>query len=97
MKRIYPHHIKDKGLLSNLLSQYLEALKVSPMQIKLKDLSVDTMIPESVFLRLSNSATGTVDDEVTPTDYHILFANLLFRYPTVKIWEQENHQWYFEM
>ena len=99
MKRIYPHHIQDNRLLSSLLNQYLSALKDSPLHVSLKELSVDTMIPESVFQRLAYISKDKtfVDDEITPTDYHILFANLLFRYPTVKIWEQNDKKIYFEM
>lgn len=99
MKRIYPHKIQDNCLLANILDQYLAALKESPLHVGLRELSMDTLIPESVFIRLIQEKNGEMlsDAGITPTDYHILFANLLFRYPTVKIWEQDDRQLFFEI
>jgi hypothetical protein len=97
MKRIYPHYIQDNQQLSVLLTKYLAALQASPLEVQLRELSANTLIPEGIFNRLCATNNVPPDDEIQPSDYHILFANLLFRYPTVKIWEQDDHEIVFEM
>jgi hypothetical protein len=100
MKRLYPHHIHDCRQLSAILSRYLDTLQGAPLRIGMTQISAATAIPVSIFQRLRNCQTPTAveDTEVTPTDFHILFANLLFRYPTVKMWEdEEDHTVIFEL
>jgi hypothetical protein len=98
MKRIYPHRIQDKLHLSRLLEAYLRALEHSPLQVRLQALSFDTQIPESIFLRLM-ALHHTPNDmqNIDKEDFYILFANIGFRYPTVKMWEQEDGTVFFEM
>jgi hypothetical protein len=98
MKRIYPRHIRDKFYLSRLLELYLKALAESPLAVTLRALSYDAAIPESVIDRLRNLHRNPADSpNIDPEDYHILFANLMFRYPTVKLWETARQEVFIEM
>lgn len=74
--------------LSRLLDQLLSALEESPLQVHLKALSYDAQIPEPIFHRLKN-LHGQPDDapNITAEDFHILFSNILFRYPTVRMYQ----------
>ena len=98
MKRIYPRQIKDKFYLSRLLEQYLTTLKESPMQVQLRLLAYNSKIPESIFSRLMNLHNNPEDaPNINAEDYHILFSNIMFRYPTVKMWLQDDGEVFFEM
>lgn len=98
MKRIYPRRIQDKFFLSQLLEQYLAALEASPMQVTLRALAYNSQIPESIFHRLVNLQHDPRDaPNINAEDYHILFSNIMFRYPTVKIWLQDDGVVFFEM
>ncbi len=98
MKRLYPRQIQDKMFLSRLLDQYLHALTESPLQVTLRALSYDAQIPESVFRRLADLHRNTPDAvNINASDFHILFSNILFRYPTVKMWLQDDGNVYIEM
>lgn len=97
-KRIYPGRIQDKFYLSRLLDLLLHTLAESPLQVRLKALSYDTQIPESIFLRLKDLHRQPEDaPNITAQDYHILFANILFRYPTVRLYEEPDGNIFFEM
>ncbi len=86
--RIYPSRIQDKLLLSRLLEQYLQLLETSPLQVRLKALAYDACIPECIFKRMMDLQYNPTDaPNIEASDYHILFANIMFRYPTVKIWK----------
>lgn len=68
------------------------------MQVRLKALSYDTQIPESIFLRLKNLHRQPEDaSNITAQDYHILFANILFRYPTVRLYAPGDGTVFFKM
>ncbi len=98
MKRIYPRQIKDKFYLSRLLEQYLTTLEESPMQVRLRALAYNSGIPESIFRRLMNLHNNPEDaPNINAEDYHILFSNIMFRYPTVKMWLQDDGEVFFEM
>lgn len=98
MKRIYPRQIQDKFYLSQLLEKYLAALEGSPMQVKLRALAYNSKIPESIFRRLMNLHRNPEDaPNINAQDFHILFSNIMFRYPTVKIWLQDDGDIFFEM
>ena len=98
MKRIYPRQIKDKFYLSRLLGQYLTTLEESPMQVRLRALAYNSQIPESIFRRLMNLHNNPEDaPNINAEDYHILFSNIMFRYPTVKMWLQDDGEVFFEM
>jgi hypothetical protein len=98
MNRIYPKQLQDILALSRLLEAYLAALEQSPMQVSVSALSFDTRIPLSIFRQLRDlhkypdGASG-----IHAADFHILFANIMFRYPTVRIWQQQNGSIFFEM
>ncbi len=98
MKRIYPARIQDKFYLSRLLELLLHTLANSPLQVQLKALSYDAQIPECIFQRLQN-LHRTPDDapNITAEDYHIVFANILFRYPTIRMFEQPDGSVFFKM
>ncbi len=98
MKRIYPARIQDKFYLSRLLDLLLHTLEESPLRVQPRALSYDTRIPDSIFRRLQNLHRCPEDaPNITAQDYHILFANILFRYPTVRIYEQADGSIFFEM
>ena len=98
MKRIYPRQIQDKFYLSRLLEKYLITLEESPMQVKLRALAYDSRIPESIFRRLMNLHRDPSDaPNINAEDFHILFSNIMFRYPTVKMWLQDDGEIFFEM
>ena len=98
MKRIIPKKIKDKVLLSILLERYLATLENSSLQVRLKALAYDSSIPESIFVRLAEMHKNMEDaPNITVEDFHILFANILFRYPTVKIWQDTDGSFFFEL
>lgn len=98
MKRIYPRRIQDKFYLSRLLEKYLSTLNESPMQVTLRSLAYNSQIPEPIFRRLMNLHHDPADaSNINAEDYHILFSNIMFRYPTVKMWLQDDGEVFFEM
>lgn len=98
MKRIIPARIRDTVYLSRLLGAYLHALESSPIQVYTKALSYDTRIPEHILKLLTELHFRPEQwPEVRPEDFHIVFSNIMFRYPTVKIWETESGELFFEM
>lgn len=98
MKRIFPKTLRDKIRLSQVLEQYLIALNEPPMEISTARLAFETRIPEQVFIRLAELARNPADaDNIEPEDFHILFSNICFRYPTVRIWQQPDGGIYIEM
>ena len=98
LKRIYPARIQDKFYLSRLLDLLLRTLETCPLQVHLRALSYDAQIPESIFKRLQNLYRQPEDSpNITAQDYHILFSNILFRYPTIRLYEQDDGSIFFEM
>jgi hypothetical protein len=98
MKRLYPRRIQDKMYLSRLLERYLQALEESPMQVHLRALSYNSKIPESVFRRLAGLHRQPSDaTHIDATDFHVVFSHIMFRYPTVRIWLQDDGEFFFEM
>lgn len=98
LRRLYPYQIRDKFYLSWLLEQYLAVLQESAMQVRIKTLSWDAHIPETVFYRLSRLHRDRSDaPNIQVEDFHIVFSNLLFRFPTVKIWRQDDGEVFFEV
>ena len=98
MKRVHPQGILDVMELSRLLDLLLYTIGHSPLQTTLKALSYDTAIPESIFHRLAGLHRKTKpDQEVTPQDFHILFANILFRFPTIRIFRNTDGSIYFKL
>lgn len=68
------------------------------MHVTLRALAYNSGIPESVFRRMMNLHRDPADaPNIHAEDYHILFSNILFRYPTVKIWMQDDGEVFFEM
>jgi len=98
MKRLHPRQIRDTFFLSGLLELYLQHLAGSELQVPLKTLAFNTSIPESVFIRLKQLHKNPADaPNIDAEDFHILFSNIMFHYPTVKIWLQEDGSIFFEM
>lgn len=96
MKRIYPRQIQDKFYLSRLLESLLQTLEECPLQVRLRALSYDSHIPESIFVRLKNLHRHPEDaPNINAQDFHIVFSNVLFRYPTVKMYEQDDGSVFF--
>ena len=98
MQRLRPHQIKDKFYLSRLLELYITTLQESPLELRLKGLAYDTGIQESIFHRLMNLyRCPEYASNINAEDYHILFANIMFRFPTVKMWLMDDGEVVFEM
>ena len=98
MKRLRPHRIQDKFYLSRLLELYITTLQESSLELRIKGLAYDTGIPESVFHRLMHLYRQPKDaPNINAEDFHILFANIMFRFPTVKMWTMEDGEVVFEM
>ena len=98
MKRLYPRRIQDTFFLSVLLESYLRHLSESALQVSLKTLAYNSEIPESVFTRMMQLHRNPADvPNIRPEDYHIVFSNIMFHYPTIKIWLQEDGAIFFEM
>lgn len=98
MKRLRPRNIQDKIFLSQLLELYLQTLMDSPLEVRLKALAFDTRIPESVFHRLMNLHRNPEDaPNIEAEDFHILFSNIQFRFPTVKLWQDNRGAVFIEM
>ena len=98
MTRIYPRRFYNTLYLSRLLDLYLAHLATSPLQVHLRGLSYDTQIPESIFRRLMDLHRQPEDaPNLKAEDFHVLFSNVMCRYPTVKIWETEAGDIFFEM
>lgn len=98
MKRLLPHLIQDKFFLSRLLELYITTLQASPLELRLKGLAYDTGIPESIFQRLMDLSCNPADaPNIDAKDFHILFSNIMFRFPTVKMWLTKEGEVVFEM
>ena len=98
MRRLYPRRIRDTFFLSGLLEQYLRHLAESELQVSLKALAYNSAIAESVFIRMAQLHKNPADmPHISAEDYHILFSNIMFHYPTIKIWRQEDGGIFFEM
>lgn len=98
MHRLYPYRLSDPFELSRLLELYLQHLAVCALQVDLKQLSYDTRIPEAVFQRLCALYRHPEDaPNILVTDFHIVFANVMFRYPTIKIWRDAADNIFFEI
>ena len=98
MKRIFPRNIQDKFFLSEILCKYLAVLQDSPLQVRVEDLAFDTRIQAVIFRRLANLSLNPDDaTNIASEDYHILFSNILIRYPTVKIWQQDDGGIFIEL
>ncbi|HOY05945.1 MAG TPA: hypothetical protein PLO67_11130 [Saprospiraceae bacterium] len=98
MKRLYPQRIRDKFFLSRLLETYLMHLEASELQVSLRALAYNSNIPEAVFVRMRQLHKNPDDAaSIVTNDYHILFSNIMFHYPTIKIWLQKDGTVFFEM
>ncbi|MBL7806833.1 MAG: hypothetical protein JNN28_03415 [Saprospiraceae bacterium] len=98
MKRLRPRQIQDKFFLSRLLELYLQTLIDSPLELRLRALAYDTRIQETVFHRLMNLHRNPSDaPHIEAEDFHILFSNIMFRYPTVKLWLDDDGCVFIEM
>ncbi len=98
MKRLRPHLIQDKFYLSRLLELYITTLQESPLELRIKGLAYDTGIPESIFNRLMSLYHNPADaPNIHAADFHILFTNIMFRFPTVKMWQTKEGEIFFEM
>jgi hypothetical protein len=81
-----------------LLEFYINGLEAAALVQSRRALSFDSRIPESVLLRLMQLYQAPEDAALIDAhDYHIVFANLMFRYPTVRIWESKHGEWWLEL
>lgn len=85
--RIYPARIQDTTQLSALLSGLLKALAEPPLEQHLDTVSRVSSIPKNILQRLVDLQHQPEDAaNVTAQDFHIVFANILFHYPTVRMY-----------
>ncbi|MDX2135849.1 MAG: hypothetical protein SFV52_13755 [Saprospiraceae bacterium] len=86
-QRFHPARCRDVCRLSITLDRILSRLEGEPIGLTCRALGYDTGIPESVWTRLREAhRRPDMAEGVTEKDFHIAFANLLFRYPTIKLW-----------
>lgn len=98
MKRIYPRRIRNKFFLSQLLEMYVRQLSSSNLHISLQVLAHNSNIPQTVFTRMIYLNDNPADAaQIRTGDYHIVFSNIMFHYPTIKIWMQDDGSVFFEM
>jgi hypothetical protein len=98
MTRLYPQRIRDKFFLSRLLESYLGQLESSELQVTLRTLAYNSDIPLQVFVRMMQLHKNPEDaHRIHTSDYHILFSNIMFHYPTIKMWLQDDGSVFFEM
>jgi len=89
--RVYPARCRDIRQLSSLLDTVLRRLEDEPLRLSRRALGYNTGIPEIVWTKLCavhqcpETATG-----VSREDFQVAFANLLFRYPTLKLWMEDD-------
>jgi hypothetical protein len=97
MMRLRPSRVRDKKRLSVLLMQFLATLQESPLQVSLHRLSYDSGIPEPILQRLAELHMHPEDEiHIQLEDFYIVFANIQFRYPTVKMYEDRDGQVFFK-
>lgn len=88
-----PKTIKDPVFLSRLLEFYLYSLEQSSYRVTLKNLAWDTGIPENIVKRLLRFYRTPADrSEITATDFHIVFANIMIHYPAARLWWDSDGQ-----
>ncbi len=84
--------------LSRLLELYITTLQESPLELRLKALAYDSNISESIFQRLMALYRNPEDAiNIEAADFHILFRNIMFRFPTVKMWLADSGEVVFEI
>ncbi len=89
--------IQDPHRLSRLLDALLQTLENSAFQVSLQRLSYDTHIPECVLERLRNLHRATEPaSDIEPKDFHVILPHILFRYPTVRVFELPDGSFFFE-
>ncbi|MEY3249077.1 MAG: hypothetical protein RL742_1120 [Bacteroidota bacterium] len=98
MRRLRPRSLRDKKRLSELLDLYLRTLRESPLQVTLRRLSYDSGIPERILYRLASLHRNPADEtQIRLEDYYIVFANIQFRYPTVKMYACSDGSVFFKI
>jgi len=97
-QRVKIRDITDIRALSSLLERYLNMLHDAPYHLSLKSLAHDTHIKESIFQQLIQiQHLKDLDTEVTPEDFHIVFSNICYLHPTIKMWQRSDGTIFFEM
>ncbi len=90
--------IDDVKMLSYLLERYLNVLQEAPFHISLKTLAHDTHIKESIFKQLVQiQYLKDEKTEVRPEDFHIVFSNISYLHPTLKMWKDPDGAIFFEI
>jgi hypothetical protein len=88
MRRLNIYHLKDILLLSVLLNQVMTTLADSDLKVTLKHLAYDTEISERSLELLRNlKNTPELASEFKAGEFHVVLISILFRYPTLKIWQ----------
>jgi hypothetical protein len=97
-QRVNIRDITDTKALSRLLERYLNILYEAPFYTSLKTLAHDTHIKESIFQQLIQIQDFEhAGSEVTPEDFHIVFSNISYLHPTLKMWKNSDGTIFFEM
>lgn len=98
MNRIYPAKLKDATALSKLLDTVLSALEKSPLHVNTHHLGAELHLQTEIIdlLRIYHQRPGSYP-QIKANDFRILFANILFRFPTVKIWKDPKGRVFLEI
>lgn len=97
MKRVYPRHISDSNELGRLLAAYLKTL-FPAYGLDMRTLCYNARIPIHVLERLTLGSDDAGEaDCISPEDYHTVFAHIMFRYPTLKIWDLGSGERFFSV
>jgi hypothetical protein len=95
---LVPKSIKDTLRLSRLLDRSLHELGHSSLEMSMKSLAWDSQIPLEIWQRLRNLHQNPDDaTNIEAKDFHIVFAEIKMRFPTMRMWELADGAIYFEM
>lgn len=97
MKRILLRQISDICILSALLNEILSTMAASPMNIHISRIAFEIKMPAPVLKTLSSLhlEPGSTGD-ICAGDFYTSIANILCRYPTIRIWQMNDGTWFIE-
>lgn len=98
MKRLYPRRLRNRIFLSRLLESYVQHLEQSELRVSLRMLAYNIGVSEPVLLRMTRLYRQPEEaDEIVTDDFHIVFSNVMFHFPTIRIWLLDDGSLFFEM
>jgi hypothetical protein len=98
LNRILPAEISDPQCLAMLLYQLLQVLQNGLAQKPLRQLSYETWVSEKVYVYLSEAPQQDLYvHNIGVVDYHFVLERLMLHHPTLKIWQTDTGELFFEM